>query len=45
MGEDAHCSRSTENKAILKGDPFAGLGSYQAVMQFSGGARCTSATG
>jgi acyl dehydratase len=23
-----------ENKALLKGDPFAGLGSYQAVMEF-----------
>ena len=35
MGEDAS-PRPTppENKAVLKGDPFAGLGSYQAVMEF-----------
>jgi acyl dehydratase len=35
MGEDAS-PRPTppENKAVLKGDPFAGLGSYQAVMAF-----------
>ena len=35
MGEDA-APRPTPpaSKAILKGDPFAGLGSYQAVMEF-----------
>jgi acyl dehydratase len=35
MGEDAS-PRPTppDNKALLKGDPFAGLGSYQAVMEF-----------
>ncbi len=35
MGEDAS-PRPTppEIKAMLKGDPFAGLGSYQAVMEF-----------
>lgn len=35
MGEDAS-PRPTppETKALLKGDPFAGLGSYQAVMEF-----------
>jgi len=35
MGEDAS-PRPTppENKALLKGDPFAGLGSYQAIMAF-----------
>jgi acyl dehydratase len=35
MGEDASPRPvPPENKAILKGDPFAGLGSYQAVMEF-----------
>lgn len=35
MGEDASPRPiPAENKAILKGDPFAGLGSYQAVMEF-----------
>jgi acyl dehydratase len=35
MGEDASPKPTPpENKAILKGDPFAGLGSYQAVMEF-----------
>lgn len=35
MGEDASPNpQPPENKAILKGDPFAGLGSYQAVMGF-----------
>ncbi|HNI35290.1 MAG TPA: MaoC family dehydratase N-terminal domain-containing protein [Microthrixaceae bacterium] len=35
MGEDASPSpMPPENKAVLKGDPFAGLGSYQAVMEF-----------
>lgn len=35
MGEDA-APRPTppEHRAVLKGDPFAGLGSYQAVMEF-----------
>jgi acyl dehydratase len=35
MGEDAS-PRPTppEHAAVLKGDPFAGLGSYQAVMEF-----------
>ena len=35
MGEDA-APRPTppEHAAVLKGDPFAGLGSYQAVMEF-----------
>ena len=35
MGEDAS-PRPTppENKALLRGDPFAGLGQYQAVMEF-----------
>jgi acyl dehydratase len=35
MGEDSSPRPiPAENKALLKGDPFAGLGSYQAVMQF-----------
>jgi acyl dehydratase len=34
MGEDAAPTPDAETKAILKGDPFAGLGSYQAVMEF-----------
>ncbi|MWA00857.1 acyl dehydratase [Actinomadura sp. LD22] len=34
MGEDAAPKPSPETKALLKGDPFAGLGSYQAVMEF-----------
>jgi acyl dehydratase len=34
MGEDAAPKPDAETKALLKGDPFAGLGSYQAVMEF-----------
>jgi acyl dehydratase len=34
MGEDAAPVPDAETKALLKGDPFAGLGSYQAVMEF-----------
>jgi acyl dehydratase len=34
MGEDAAPRPSPETKALLKGDPFAGMGSYQAVMEF-----------
>jgi acyl dehydratase len=34
MGEDAAPKPDAETRAILKGDPFAGLGSYQAVMEF-----------
>ncbi len=34
MGEDAAPRPDAETKAVLKGDPFAGLGSYQAVMEF-----------
>jgi acyl dehydratase len=34
IGEDAAPSPDPETKALLKGDPFAGLGSYQAVMEF-----------
>ncbi|ASR03060.1 MaoC family dehydratase N-terminal domain-containing protein [Gordonia rubripertincta] len=34
MGENAAPPVSPEQKALLKGDPFAGLGSYQAVMEF-----------
>lgn len=34
MGEDAAPPADSETKAILKGDPFGGLGSYQAVMEF-----------
>ncbi|WP_181784015.1 FAS1-like dehydratase domain-containing protein [Pseudonocardia pini] len=47
MGEDAAPKPDPETKALLKGDPFAGLGSYQAVMEFEWwrplqlGDRCT----
>ncbi|WP_433761364.1 FAS1-like dehydratase domain-containing protein [Nocardia sp. CA-135398] len=34
MGEDAAPKPDAETKALLKRDPFAGLGSYQAVMEF-----------
>jgi acyl dehydratase len=34
MGEDAAPKPDPDTKALLKGDPFAGLGSYQAVMEF-----------
>jgi acyl dehydratase len=35
MGDDASPRPvPAENKALLRGDPFAGLGSYQAVMEF-----------
>lgn len=34
MGEDAAPTPDPATKALLKGDPFAGLGSYQAVMEF-----------
>ena len=35
MGEDASPNpMPPENKVVLRGDPFAGLGSYQAVMAF-----------
>src|ERR1700712_5611224 len=34
MGEDAAPKPDPATKALLKGDPFAGLGSYQAVMEF-----------
>lgn len=34
MGESAAPELSTEQKKLLKGDPFAGLGSYQAAMEF-----------
>lgn len=34
MGEDAAPTPDAATKAILKGDPFSGLGSYQAVMEF-----------
>ncbi len=35
MGEDASPKPTPpENKALLRGDPFAGLGQYQAVMEF-----------
>jgi acyl dehydratase len=34
MGEDAAPKPDPETKALLRGDPFAGLGSYQAVMDF-----------
>jgi acyl dehydratase len=34
MGEDAAPKPNPETKALLKGDPFAGLGSYQAVMEY-----------
>jgi len=34
MGEDAAPTPDPATRALLKGDPFAGLGSYQAVMEF-----------
>jgi acyl dehydratase len=34
MGENAAPALTPEQKQELKGDPFAGLGSYQAVMEF-----------
>lgn len=34
MGENAAPEPDDEAKAILKGDPFAGLGAYQATMEF-----------
>jgi acyl dehydratase len=34
MGDDLAPKPDAVTKAILKGDPFAGLGSYQAVMEF-----------
>lgn len=34
MGEDLAPKPAPEIKALLKGDPFAGLGSYQAVMEY-----------
>jgi acyl dehydratase len=34
MGENAAPAMSPEHKQLLKGDPFAGMGSYQAVMEF-----------
>jgi acyl dehydratase len=34
MGEDAAPQPDDDTRALLKGDPFAGLGSYQAVMEF-----------
>jgi acyl dehydratase len=34
MGEDIAPKPDAETKALLKGDPFAGMGSYQAVMEF-----------
>ena len=34
MGEDIAPKPDPETKALLKGDPFAGMGSYQAVMEF-----------
>ncbi|WP_223262760.1 MaoC family dehydratase N-terminal domain-containing protein [Sphingobium sp. SCG-1] len=34
MGEPDSVPRSPEISALLKGDPLAGLGSYQAVMEF-----------
>jgi acyl dehydratase len=34
MGEDAAPRPDDAAKALLKGDPFAGLGSYQAVMEY-----------
>ncbi|MFI0961281.1 MaoC family dehydratase N-terminal domain-containing protein [Streptomyces sp. NPDC021080] len=34
MGEDAAPKPDAETRALLKGDPFAGLGSYQAVMEY-----------
>lgn len=34
MGEDASPAPDAARKALLRGDPFAGLGSYQAVMEY-----------
>lgn len=34
MGEDAAPRPDEQTKALFRGDPFAGLGSYQAVMEF-----------
>lgn len=34
MGENVAPPLTPEQKALMKGDPFAGLGSYQAVMEF-----------
>src|SRR5271166_3885144 len=34
MGEDAAPTPDSATKKLLDGDPFAGLGSYQAVMEF-----------
>ncbi|MFT4289118.1 MaoC family dehydratase N-terminal domain-containing protein [Nocardioides sp.] len=34
MGENAAPEITAEQKAALKGDPFAGLGAYQAAMEF-----------
>src|ERR1700722_11792921 len=34
MGEPEAPSVTPEQQALLKGDPLAGLGSYQAVMEF-----------
>jgi len=34
MGENAARPLTAAEKALMKGDPFAGLGSYQAVMEF-----------
>ncbi|ODT88313.1 MaoC family dehydratase N-terminal domain-containing protein [Phenylobacterium sp. SCN 70-31] len=34
MGVDAGPKPTPEQKALMKGDPWAGLGSYQAVMEF-----------
>jgi acyl dehydratase len=34
MGENAAPPVTPEQKQLLKGDPFAGLGSYQAAMEF-----------
>jgi len=47
MGENAAPPLTAEQKEQLKGDPFAGLGSYQAAMEFeyyrplTAGDRCT----
>src|SRR5690606_39718070 len=34
MGEDTAPKPDPDTKALLKGDPFAGLGSYQSSMYF-----------
>jgi acyl dehydratase len=34
MGESAAAELCAEQKQLIKGDPFAGLGSYQAAMEF-----------